>query len=112
MAVLDGHTPMIFPVNYRLDGEAVVFRTDPGTKLDHGPRAPASFEIDRFDREHRTGWSVVVVGRLEEVTPYDAHTMARVRMLRSIRGRRATRCIGCDDANSGSRGGASATIGH
>ena len=72
LAVLDGHTPIILPVNYRLDGEAVVFRTDPGTKLDRGPRAPASFEIDQFDREHRTGWSVVVVGRLEEVTPYDA----------------------------------------
>ena len=81
LAVLDGHTPIILPVNYRLDGEAVVFRTDPGTKLDRGPRAPASFEIDQFDREHRTGWSVVVVGRLEEVTPYDASTMERVNLL-------------------------------
>jgi nitroimidazol reductase NimA-like FMN-containing flavoprotein (pyridoxamine 5'-phosphate oxidase superfamily) len=63
--------PRILPVNYVLDGDAVVFRTAAGTKLDDGPRAPACFEIDHFDRESRTGWSVVVLGRLEEVTQYD-----------------------------------------
>ena len=78
LAVRDGDTPVIFPVNYRLDGEAIVFRADPGTKLSSGPRAPVSFEIDAFDREHRSGWSVVVVGRLEEVTRYDTATYDRV----------------------------------
>lgn len=81
LAVIDHGTPIIFPVNYRLDEEAVVFRTDPGTKLDDGPRSPASFEIDRFDREDRSGWSVVVVGRLEEVTRYDSRTLDRLRAL-------------------------------
>jgi len=81
LAVVDGSTPVIFPVNYQLDGEAVVFRTAPGTKLHDGPRSPASFEIDRFDREHRSGWSVVVVGRLEEVTHYETRTYDRVRTL-------------------------------
>ena len=76
-----GHAPTILPVNYRMDGDAVVFRSDAGTKLDTGPRAPVSFEIDDFDREHRTGWSVVVSGRLEEVTPYDAATYDRVHAL-------------------------------
>jgi uncharacterized protein len=78
LAVNDGTIPTIFPVNYRLDGDAIVFRTAPGTKLESGPRSPASFEIDRFDRTARAGWSVLVVGRLEEVTPYDARTFARV----------------------------------
>jgi hypothetical protein len=68
-------------VNYALDGEAVVFRTDPGSKLDHGPRARASFEVDSFDPERRRGWSVVATGRLEEVTPLDAATYERVRRL-------------------------------
>lgn len=81
LAVVCGSTPTIFPVNYRLDGDAVVFRTDPGTKLDYGPRAPVCFEIDRFDREQRTGWSVVVLGRLEEVTQYDSRTLERVHAL-------------------------------
>ena len=81
LAVVAGQTPLIFPVNYVLDGGAVVFRTDAGTKLDAGPRGPACFEVDAFDRDQRTGWSVVVVGRLEEVTLYDAAMLARVRAL-------------------------------
>ena len=81
LAVMAGNTPIVTPVNYALDGESVVFRTDPGTKLDHGPRARASFEVDAFDRERRTGWSVVATGRLEEVTHYDATTFDRVRRL-------------------------------
>ena len=81
LAVNDGGVPTIFPVNYRLDGEAIVFRTAPGTKLQHGPRSLACFEIDRFFRDARTGWSVVVVGRLDEVTHYDARTLARVKEL-------------------------------
>ena len=38
----------IVPVNYVLDGETIVFRTDPGTKLDAAD-GPAAFEIDGFD---------------------------------------------------------------
>jgi uncharacterized protein len=81
LAVIVGNTANIVPVNYALDGETVVFRTDPGTKLDHGPRARASFEVDRLDRERRSGWSVVATGRLDEVTLYDAATFDRVQRL-------------------------------
>jgi uncharacterized protein len=81
LAVIAGNTPTIFPVNYALDGDTIVFRTDPGTKLAHGPRARASFEVDGFDRARRTGWSVVASGRLEEVTHYDAAIFDRVRAL-------------------------------
>ena len=81
LAVMSGVGPVIFPVNYALDGDAIVFRTAPGTKLDAGPRAPASFEIDDFDRATRSGWSVVVVGRLEEATPFDAAVLERVQSL-------------------------------
>lgn len=79
LAVVVGNTAIVLPVNYALDGETVVFRTDPGTKLDHGPRARASFEVDSFDRARRTGWSVLATGRLEEVTSYDTTTYERVR---------------------------------
>ncbi|MET0729276.1 MAG: pyridoxamine 5'-phosphate oxidase family protein [Acidimicrobiales bacterium] len=81
LAFVDGHAATIVPVNYRMDGDAVVFRSDPGAKLDAGARASVSFEIDSFDRAHRRGWSVVVSGRLEEVTPYDAATYNRVHEL-------------------------------
>ena len=79
LGIVAGGAPTIFPVNYALDGDTVVFRIDPGTKLDQGPRAPVCFEIDRVDPGRRTGWSVVVAGRLEEVTAGDAATFDRVR---------------------------------
>ncbi|HEX6567918.1 MAG TPA: pyridoxamine 5'-phosphate oxidase family protein [Acidimicrobiales bacterium] len=81
LAVVDGGTPAIFPVNYVLDGEAIVFRTAGGTKLSAGRRGSVAFEIDAIDRTDHTGWSVVVVGQLEEVTQFDAATSERVRRL-------------------------------
>lgn len=77
LAIVDGPRPMIFPVNYVLDGEDIVIRTAPGTKIDHGTRSAACFEIDDFDRAQRAGWSVVVTGRLEELTMYDGPHFAR-----------------------------------
>ncbi|MDZ4827530.1 MAG: pyridoxamine 5'-phosphate oxidase family protein [Actinomycetota bacterium] len=65
-----GGRPEIFPVNYVFDGEAIVFRTDPGTKLDAAGRADVCFEIDELDHEFHSGWSVVAHGRLEELTRY------------------------------------------
>ena len=81
LAIVDFGTPAIFPVNYVMDGDTPVFRSDPGTKLDHGPRSRACFEVDSFDRETRTGWSVVVFGRLEEVTRFDGRAYHRVHAL-------------------------------
>jgi nitroimidazol reductase NimA-like FMN-containing flavoprotein (pyridoxamine 5'-phosphate oxidase superfamily) len=81
LALVIGGAPSIFPVNFALDGDAVVFRTAPGTKLDHAGRSTVAFEVDGIDREARTGWSVVVVGRLEEVDQFDAATLARVSAL-------------------------------
>ena len=81
IAVIAGGAPLMFPINYALDGSTVVFQTGPGTKLHAAGRAPACFEIDAFDRERRAGWSVVVQGRLEEVTHYDTATYERVQRL-------------------------------
>ena len=81
LAVVHGGEPMIFPVNYVLDGDSVVFRTAPGTKLDAAGRAGACFEVDAFDRDRRCGWSVVVAGRLEEVTRYDGPAFDRLSAL-------------------------------
>ncbi len=81
LAVIDGGTPAIFPVNYVVDGDSVVFRTAVGTKLAAGTRHPVAFEIDDFDRESRTGWSVVVSGHLVEAPPFDTATLERVQAL-------------------------------
>jgi uncharacterized protein len=81
VAVVVGGAPLVFPVTYAVDGDAIVFRTGDGTKLHAVGRAPACFEVDAFDGVHRVGWSVVVQGRLEEVTRYDATTLDRLEHL-------------------------------
>jgi uncharacterized protein len=81
LAVVVGRTPTILPVNYHLDGDRVVFRSDPGTKVDHGLRGPVAFEIDAFDRDTRTGWSVVVTGRLEEPPPFATREQEQIHSL-------------------------------
>lgn len=63
--------PVIRPVNYVFDdrSQCVVFRTSAGSKLHAllmGRRA--AFEVDELDHRTRTGWSVIVVGIVEEVT--------------------------------------------
>ena len=81
VGIVEGNQPLILPVNYALDGETVVFRTGRGTKLDMGTRSPACFEIDNANLSARTGWSVLAVGRLEEVTAYDAKDLETVQRL-------------------------------
>ena len=70
LAVNEGSAPLVLPVNYGLAGDRVVIRTATGTKLDAVHR-PVCFEVDDFDRAGRSGWSVVVRGRLVEVLPED-----------------------------------------
>jgi nitroimidazol reductase NimA-like FMN-containing flavoprotein (pyridoxamine 5'-phosphate oxidase superfamily) len=68
LGVVVGGQPHVVPVNYALDGDAVVFRSADGTKLDGASRSSVVFEVDHFDRDTRSGWSVIVHGRAEEVT--------------------------------------------
>ena len=56
------------PVNHVVDGQAVVFRTDRGSKLSAADRRDhVAFEADDYDPRTRTGWSVLVKGRAEVV---------------------------------------------
>jgi uncharacterized protein len=80
LAIPDFGGPMIFPVNYVFDRDLVIFRTDPGTKLDAATEAElVAFEVDAVDAATRTGWSVVVRGTLAEVT--DPAHLERLRSL-------------------------------
>ena len=63
--------PVIRPINYIFDvpSQSVVFRTGLGTKLHALILAKrAVFEIDSYDGERRTGWSVIVSGVTESVS--------------------------------------------
>jgi hypothetical protein len=59
---------MILPVNYAMVGDDVVFFTGRGMKLRAAQaQKTMTFEIDSFDPETASGWSVLVVGTAEEV---------------------------------------------
>jgi nitroimidazol reductase NimA-like FMN-containing flavoprotein (pyridoxamine 5'-phosphate oxidase superfamily) len=73
--------PLVLPVNYAMDGDVVVFRTGPGSKLASAERGTVCFEIDGVDRDAHTGWSVLVGGRLEEVTEHQHAELTRLREL-------------------------------
>ena len=78
IAIVDGGHPLVFPVNYVLEGDDVVFRTGEGTKLHVGERGAVCFEVDEVDPATRGGWSVMIHGRLEEVTSSDSARYARL----------------------------------
>jgi uncharacterized protein len=68
IAVVDGDgRPLIFPVNFALDRDAIVLRTDPGTKLRRATQSWVAFECDGVDSTYHTGWSVLATGVAEEV---------------------------------------------
>jgi len=85
----DGY-PLIFPVNYALDGAVILLRTQPGTKLGAADYANVTFEVDHIDPRTRSGWSVLVRGVAEEITAAGpGRTPVGVRAGRRTPGRRA-----------------------
>jgi nitroimidazol reductase NimA-like FMN-containing flavoprotein (pyridoxamine 5'-phosphate oxidase superfamily) len=63
-----GAPPFVVPMNYVLDGETVIFRSDPGEKLVQLRGNPVSFQADQIDPGTRTGWSVLVQGIAHQAT--------------------------------------------
>jgi uncharacterized protein len=79
LAIVIAEQPMVFPVNFTLDGRSAILRTDEGTKLHAARHGRVAFECDGIDPMYHTGWSVVIMGHAEEVTqPSD---IARLRRL-------------------------------
>src|SRR5215470_7841599 len=66
--------PTVFPVNYRLHGGTIVFRTAQDSPTDEDLRTgiahaeyKVAFEIDEIDLAAREGWSVLVQGPAHHV---------------------------------------------
>ncbi len=61
--------PAVEPVNFAVDEDTIVIRTDRSGKLAAATRrrAVVAFQADDLDPVTRSGWSVTVVGRCEEV---------------------------------------------
>lgn len=80
VAYTDAALPQIIPVNYAMDGRSIVFRTTATGRLAACCRdAVVAFEVDGFDGDARTGWSVLVVGDAMAVT--DESEIVRARQL-------------------------------
>ncbi len=63
LAFISQGDPIILPVNHGMDGEDVIFRTATGTKLLAADiEQVVAFEVDGYDADRRTGWSVMVRG--------------------------------------------------
>jgi uncharacterized protein len=72
----DRALPFVTPVNFILDGADVVIRAGRRSALaTHTPGNVVAFEVDDIDAVDRSGWSVVVTGRVELVD--DADEVAR-----------------------------------
>jgi len=64
VAVTDGTAAYIWPVNFRIRGESVMFRTDRGSKaVDISAHPRVAFEVDGL--ESGLYWSVIVNGIAE-----------------------------------------------
>jgi nitroimidazol reductase NimA-like FMN-containing flavoprotein (pyridoxamine 5'-phosphate oxidase superfamily) len=65
VAVMGDDGPAVYPVNYTLDRDAVVFRTDEPPRL--GPDGQVALQVDDLSETRHAGWSVVVRGQASEV---------------------------------------------
>jgi RimJ/RimL family protein N-acetyltransferase len=95
-AVTLSGVPHVVPVNYAVFDGAIVFRSGAGTKFHAALLSqPMSFEVDHFDEDAASGWSVLVSGRshlvvdpteiaridalpLEALDPSEKHAVVRV----------------------------------
>lgn len=62
--------PLVFPLNFAVDGDAIVFRTQVGTKLTGITRSMATFEVDHVDASGQ-GWAVTFEGLAQELLDSD-----------------------------------------
>ena len=67
VAIIVGHYPLVFPVNFAIDGHEILYRTGVGIKLHSVRRCNVTFQVDEIDPVHRTGWSVMVKGAAHEL---------------------------------------------
>jgi uncharacterized protein len=74
LVITVGGEPVVFPLNYAVDGDAIVFRTQVGTKLTGITRSLATFEVDQIDASGQ-GWTVAFEGLAQEVLDSDPEAL-------------------------------------
>ncbi len=75
-----GRGPVAVPVNFRMDGDDVIFRTAGGGSVSAGlHERRVSFDVDHLDDALGEGWSVLVTGQAHIIT--DPAGLARAEAL-------------------------------
>lgn len=78
-----GALPQVLPVNFVVHEDAIVVRTLRGTKLDAAAAgAVVAFEVDHYEDDGSSGWSVMLQGEASEITDQSALDVARSLPLR------------------------------
>jgi len=68
VAYCDDRGPVVLPVNYSLDRQAILIRLAPYSRLAvQLEDALASFQIDEYDNFNQSGWSVLLRGKATHV---------------------------------------------
>jgi nitroimidazol reductase NimA-like FMN-containing flavoprotein (pyridoxamine 5'-phosphate oxidase superfamily) len=68
-----GALPVILPVKFAVLDGSVIFRAVPGTKVSvASANNVVAFEVDSYEPDGRSGWSVLVQGIASEVTDPEA----------------------------------------
>lgn len=76
--------PVVLPVSFGLHGHQIVFRSAQGAKLGAARmQRPVAFEVDEWDVDTMSGWSVLVEGMADSV--YDADEIAEFEKLGVLR---------------------------
>lgn len=75
----DRALPVVHPVVYALDGDAVVLRVPEGSATLVARDTIVAFEIDEVEPDLSKGWTVMAVGHISEVL--DEQRLDRVRRL-------------------------------
>jgi hypothetical protein len=58
----DDGCPIVFPVNYAVEGDLIVLRTDSESVVNAVLARPVAFEVEHLAPAYRGGWSVLVRG--------------------------------------------------
>lgn len=74
--VADGQ-PLVVPLTYAVDGDALVVRTGDGVVHAAAAGARVAFQVDHLDERDRSGWSVLVRARAVEVDERGSALLAR-----------------------------------
>lgn len=76
LGVVSDGLPEIFPINYYVDGESIIFRSAEGSKMETlATNSHVVFEVDAWTEEG--GWSVMIKGTAERITDPDELARAR-----------------------------------